>query len=151
MVYSKCNHCSNLDAERFNGPKPLSCALCQETNNVRTKHADKWSHGIRCLWSRMMLYNEHNLDNEAIGAIVKSNLRARSDALIVVGTSLKILGVRRIVNEKGAVVRNRREGTTIWVNVDELPLRFNWDLVVKGQCDRVGEDCEDDALERFED
>jgi NAD+-dependent protein deacetylase SIR2 len=134
------NYYSNLDAERFNGLEPLSCTLREEIDNARNKHTGKRSHGIRCQRPTMVLYDKHNPDEEAIGAVVKSGLRARPDALMVVAIILKISGVRRIVNEMGDVARNRREGTTTLVNMDEPLTRFDWDLVVKGQCDRVVEE-----------
>jgi NAD-dependent histone deacetylase SIR2 len=139
MVCSKCNHLSDLDAELFDGPTPPSCEICEEQDNARTEHAGKRSHGIGRLRPRMVLYNEHNPDDEAIGAVVKSDMRTRPDALIVVGTTLKIPGVRRIVKEMGAIVRGRRDGLTMWMNMDGPPPGFDWDLIVKGPCDRVAE------------
>jgi NAD-dependent histone deacetylase SIR2 len=87
----------------------------------------------------MVLYNEHNPDDEAIGAVVKADLRTRPDALIVVGTTLKVPGVKRIVKEMCGVVRGRRDGATIWINMDTPPVSkdYEWDLIVKGPCDRV--------------
>jgi NAD-dependent histone deacetylase SIR2 len=87
----------------------------------------------------MVLYNEHNPDDEAIGSVVKSDLKTRPDALIVVGTTLKVPGVKRIVREMCGVVRDRRDGVTIWVNNDPPPpgRGFEWDLIVKGPCDHV--------------
>jgi NAD+-dependent protein deacetylase SIR2 len=140
MVCSKCSHTCDFQADLFDGPEPPSCELCEETDNARTEHAGKRSHGIGRMRPRMVLYNEHNPDDEAIGAVVKSDLRTRPDALIVVGTTLKIPGVKRIVKEMGTVVRGRREGPVIWINVDSPPPGFDWDLIVSGPCDRVAEE-----------
>ena len=141
MVCSKCNHLSDFDATLFDGPLPPPCTACVETDRVRTDHAGKRSHGIGRLRPRMVLYNEHNPDDEAIGTIVKADLRTRPDALIVVGTSMKIPGVRRIVREMCGVVRSRRDGLTVWINHEPPPVgkEFGdcWDLIVKGSCDEV--------------
>lgn len=141
MVCSKCNHLAVFDAIQFEGPLPPPCPACMETDKVRTYHAGKRSHGIGRLRPRIVLYNEHNPDAEAIGTVVSSDLRARPDALIVVGTSMKIPGVRRIVREMCGVVRGRKSGLTIWINQDSPPTgkEFEncWDLVVKGACDEV--------------
>ena len=139
MVCSKCHEMSDLDPDLFDGPEAPVCGVCVATDNARTEHAGKRSHGIGRLRPRMVLYNEHNPDDEAIGAVVKSDLRTRPDALIVVGTTLKVPGVKRIVKEMCGVVRGRRDGSTIWINMDTPPVSkdYEWDLIVKGPCDRV--------------
>ena len=149
MVCSKCNHHSNFEAALFDGPEPPPCSICIETDKVRTDHAGKRSHGIGKLRPRIVLYNEHNPDEEAIGAVVGSDLRARPDAVIVVGTSMKIPGVRRIVREMCGVVRGRRDGLAVWVNQDPPPVGKDfedcWDLVVKGACDEVARQWDSDG------
>lgn len=141
MVCSKCNHLSDFQPALFDGPLPPPCTQCVEVDRVRTDHAGKRSHGVGRLRPRMVLYNEHNPDDEAIGSVVSSDLRARPDAVIVVGTSMKIPGVRRIVREMCGVVRARRDGVAVWVNHDPPPVgkEFEecWDLVVKGSSDDV--------------
>jgi len=141
MVCSKCNHLSDFQAPLFEGPEPPSCTVCEEMDSVRTNIAGKRSHGIGKLRPRIVLYNEHNPDEEAIGAVVSSDLRTRPDAIIVVGTSMKIPGVRRIVREMCGVVRGRRDGVAIWINQGPEPpgkeFEDCWDLIVRGDCDEV--------------
>lgn len=141
MVCSKCNHLSDFQPALFDGPIAPLCTQCVETDKIRTDHAGKRSHGIGRLRPRIVLYNEHNPDDEAIGAVMSSDLRSRPDAVIVVGTSMKIPGVRRIVREMCGVVRSRRNGIAVWVNRDPPPIgkEFEdcWDLIVKGSCDDV--------------
>jgi NAD-dependent histone deacetylase SIR2 len=139
MVCSKCNDMKDLDADLFDGPEPPTCEICIAADNARTEYAGKRSHGVGRLRPRMVLYNEHNPDDEAIGAVVKADMRTRPDCLIVVGTTLKIPGVKRIVKEMGAIIRGRRDGLTIWVNMDGPPPSkdYEWDLIVKGPCDQI--------------
>jgi NAD-dependent histone deacetylase SIR2 len=141
MVCSKCHQLSPLDADLFAGPVPPICSHCEAFDNIRTQHEGKRSHGIGRLRPRMVLYSEHNPDDEAIGAVTKDDLRKRPDAVIVVGTTLKVPGVRRIVREMCGVVRDRRGGVTVWINNDPPPvskdLQDCWDIVVKGKCDEV--------------
>lgn len=148
MVCSKCNHLSTFEAALFDGPEPPLCGVCVETDKVRTDHAGKRSHGIGKLRPRIVLYNEHNPDEEAIGAVVGSDLRSRPDAVIVVGTSMKIPGVRRIVREMCGVVRGRRDGLAVWINQEAPPVgkEFEdcWDLIVKGACDEVARQWSDE-------
>lgn len=139
MVCSKCNHLSDFEAALFDGPLPPPCTACMETDKVRTDHAGKRSHGIGRLRPRIVLYNEHNPDEEAIGTVVSADLRTRPDALIVVGTSMKIPGVRRMVKEMCGVIRGRKGGLTVWINHEAPGKDFGecWDLVVRGACDEV--------------
>lgn len=141
QVCTKCHEISTLDPELFTGPVPPLCPNCETINNIRTNHQGKRSHGIGRMRPRMVLYNEHNPDDEAIGAVTKDDLRKRPDAVVVVGTTLKVPGVRRIVREMCATVRDRRGGVTIWINNDPPPVAKDledcWDIVVQGPSDEV--------------
>lgn len=140
MVCSKCSSLSPFDAEMFNGPTPPPCPSCVETDAIR-QVADKRSHGIGRLRPRMVLYNEHNPDDESIGSCATYDMRMRPDAVIVAGTTLKVPGVRRIAREMCNIVRDRKDGVTVWLNNDPEPMGKDledvWDLVVKGPCDEV--------------
>ena len=146
MVCSKCSALSPFDGSLFNGPLPPPCGECVIRDEIRTDHAGKRSHGIGRLRPRMVLYNEHNPDEEAIGRVVTSDLRARPDAIIVVGTSLEIPGVKRIVREMCSVVRGRKNGMAVWINRNSPPVTQEfkdcWDLVVAGDCDRVAKEAD---------
>ena len=141
MMCQKCRHIMEFDASLFQGPRPPSCPECVSHDALRTTHAGKRSHGIGRLRPRIVLYNEHNPDEEAIGAVTTADFRTRPDAVVVVGTSMKIPAVRRIVREMCSIVRGRREGTAIWINHDSVPagkdLEDCWDLIIKGDCDEV--------------
>lgn len=141
MVCSKCHELSDFHADLFDGPVPPVCSNCEELNRVRTEVAGKRSHGVGMLRPRMVLYNEHNPDDEAIGTVTREDLRKRPDAIIVVGTTLKVPGVKRIVREMCATVRDRRDGVAIWINADPEPsgkeFEDCWDIVVRGTCDEI--------------
>ncbi|EUC28920.1 hypothetical protein COCCADRAFT_40630 [Bipolaris zeicola 26-R-13] len=140
MSCSKCHAITPFDAEQFNGPSPPPCPSCVQNDEIR-QVADKRSHGIGRLRPRMVLYNEHNPDDESIGSCASYDMRMRPDAVIVAGTTLKVPGVRRIAREMCNIVRDRKDGVTIWLNNDPEPvgkdLEDKWDLVVKGPCDEV--------------
>ena len=143
MVCTKCTKLSPFEAALFSGPVPPSCTQCVENDQIRTDVAGKRSHGIGRLRPRMVLYNESNPDDEAIGAVVKADLLKRPDAVIVVGTSMEIPGVKRMVREMCGTVRDRRDGVAIWINRGPPPIgkEFEdcWDLVVAGDCDKVAQ------------
>ncbi|KAK5946483.1 hypothetical protein PMZ80_000626 [Knufia obscura] len=143
MMCQKCREIMDFDPILFDGAETPTCPKCRETDEIRTNDLGRRSHGIGRLRPRIVLYNESNPDEEAIGAVSAADLRTRPDAIVVVGTSMKIPGVRRIVSEMCKIVRDRREGTTIWINPDSEPtgpLFDNcWDLIVKGGSDEVAD------------
>lgn len=143
MVCSKCNVLKPFDASLFEGADPPPCEVCMAHDEVRTEQAGKRSHGIGRLRPRMVLYNEYNPDEDAIGKASAADLRARPDAVIVVGTSLEIPGVKKIVREMCKVVRGRKEGDAIWINRNPPPIAKEfqdcWDLIVAGDCDAVAQ------------
>lgn len=141
MVCSKCGALERFDASLFEGPEPPPCKACVEQEEVRTVFAGKRSHGVGKLRPRIVLYNEHHPDQDAIGNVSEADLKRVPDAVIVVGTTLKVPGVRRIVKEMCHVTRSRRDGFTAWINLEAEPqgpeLKDCWDLVVRGKCDDV--------------
>ena len=143
MVCTKCNKLSPFEADLFSGPIPPECTQCVENDQIRTDVAGKRSHGIGKLRPRMVLYNESNPDDEAIGAVVKADLHKSPDAVIVVGTSMEIPGVKRMVREMCGTVRDKRGGVAIWINRGPPPIgkEFEdcWDLIVAGDCDQVAQ------------
>ncbi|KAM3071385.1 hypothetical protein ACMFMG_008979 [Clarireedia jacksonii] len=141
MVCSKCGHIQDFDGALFEGPEAPPCPECEETDMVRIASGLR-SHGIGRMRPRMVLYNEYNPDEDAIGAVSAADLKKVADAVIVVGTSLKIPGIRRLVKEMCKETRDRRGGFTAWINLEGEPgLEFKdcWDLVVRGKCDEVAQ------------
>ncbi|PYH44478.1 putative SIR2 family histone deacetylase (Hst4) [Aspergillus saccharolyticus JOP 1030-1] len=139
MVCQKCRHLSNFDSSLFDRPDAPECPECVINNQFRMDTGQR-SHGIGKMRPRLVLYNEHNPDEEAITSVMNADIRSRPDALIVVGTSLKIPGVRRLVKSLCSVIRSRRNGVTMWIN-NEPPsgkeFEDCWDLMVKGDCEEV--------------
>ncbi|KAF4976279.1 hypothetical protein FZEAL_7030 [Fusarium zealandicum] len=141
MVCTKCTQLEPFDGEVFDGPEAPLCKTCQVDDEVRTAHAGKRSHGIGRLRPRFVLYNEYNPDEEAIGNVSSADLKTRPDAVLVVGTTLKVPGTRRLVKEMCQVARGRKNGLTVWINVDNEPkgadFKNCWDIVVRSKCDSV--------------
>ncbi|KAJ3470666.1 hypothetical protein MRS44_000765 [Fusarium solani] len=133
MVCTKCGQLQPFDGSVFDGAEAPLCGACVVDDQVRTAHAGKRSHGIGRLRPRFVLYNEFNPDEEAIGNVSSADLKARPDAVLVVGTTLKIPGTRRLVKEMCQVARGRRDGITAWINLDSEPkgvdLKNCWDIV----------------------
>jgi len=142
MVCSKCGDLQDFNGALFEGPEAPLCTECETIDAVRLASGLR-SHGIGRLRPRMVLYNEHNPDEDAIGAVSCADLKRVPDAVLVVGTSLKIPGTRRLTKELCSVTRARRGGFTAWVNLDPEPVGIEfkdcWDMVVRAECDQVAQ------------
>jgi NAD-dependent histone deacetylase SIR2 len=120
----------------FIGGEAPNCVECIELESVR-EVVGKRCQGIGRIRPRIVLYNEDNPDGMAIGSVSLADISARPDGLVVVGTTLKIPGVRRLVREMSQAVHSAN-GAVVWLNVDSPPsLReFDgcFDMIVKGDC-----------------
>lgn len=155
MNCSKCNWTSPFDPAVFKGTEVVpECPECLEIEGVRII-AGKRSQGVGKLRPKVVLYNEFNPDAEAIGQVTESDLTSKPDGLIVVGTTLKIPGVRRMVREMSQAV-HAAKGATVWMNIDDPPqiakgeFEGCFDLIVKGDCQIIPQVLKDYEQEKVE-
>lgn len=169
MNCAKCNWTSEFDPKLFEASATAStsddedceassipeCPECLKVNSDRSI-AGKRQQGVGRLRPKIVLYNEFNPDAEAIGRVTEGDLACRPDGLIVVGTSLKIPGVRRMVREMAQAV-HAANGATVWMNIDDPPPQItkrefegSFDLVVKGDCQIMPDLIRDYEQERDE-
>lgn len=131
---------SDLETVIEHYPVP-DCPECLESDSIRTI-AGKRSQGVGKLRPSIVLYNEPNPDSEAIGQVTEHDVTGKPDGLIVVGTSLKIPGVRRMVREMSQAV-HAAKGCSIWMNIDDPSALSSrefescFDLIVKGDCQLI--------------
>lgn len=155
MNCTKCNWMGDFDASVFNNCDVApECPECKEIESVRSV-AGKRPQGIGRLRPRVVLYNEFNPDADAIGQVSEADLTSRPDGLIVVGTTLKIPGVRRLVREMSQAV-HAAKGATVWMNIDDPPqiskreFEGCFDLIVKGDCQIIPQLMADYEQEKLE-
>ncbi|KAJ1954215.1 NAD-dependent deacetylase hst3, partial [Linderina pennispora] len=120
-------------AEEFREGAPPPCPHCKEIETLRDL-VGKRSIAAGVLRPDIVLYNECHPQGDVIGALSEFDLRRRPDLLIVIGTSLKIPGVKRMVKEmsrcvQSCTVRAKRAGAgkAIFINRDDPPK--GWDSV----------------------
>ncbi|KAJ5098861.1 NAD-dependent protein deacetylase hst4 [Penicillium argentinense] len=141
MVCQKCRHTTELDPTMFTTAEPSDCSWCSDNDTAR-QSAGFRSHGVGRLRPRIVLYNEHNPDEEAITSVMNADVKSRPRVLVVAGTSLKIPGVRRLVKSLCAVIRSRKDGVTMFIN-NEPPVGKEFencfDLIVEGSTEQVAD------------
>ncbi|KAJ2663478.1 NAD-dependent deacetylase hst3 [Coemansia sp. RSA 1200] len=120
-------------AEEFCSGAPPPCPRCKEIEVIRDI-VGKRSVASGVLRPDIVLYNEVHPQGELIGELSEYDLKRRPDLLIVIGTSLKIPGIKRMIREMSRCVhscsaRAKRAGAgkTIFINKDEPPR--GWDDV----------------------
>lgn len=115
--------------------------LCQKcTSDEATRLVqEKRPQGIGRLRPQIVLYGENNLDKDVIGEISAKDLKAPVDAVIVVGTDLKIPGMKWLAREFCRKARSRAKGVTIWISKEPPSSRLQhlFDFIVLGDCDEV--------------
>ncbi|KAF5382050.1 hypothetical protein D9615_004321 [Tricholomella constricta] len=92
-------------------PQCPECTSMEETRQLIGKRA----RGIGKLRPSVVLYNEAHKDGEGVGDVVQKDLigsskgkgRSGADLLLVVGTSLRVPGTKRMVREFAKAVRSR--------------------------------------------
>ena len=114
-----CTHTFPLEdyiASLTSGTPPYcpECTQMEETRQLVGKRA----RGVGKLRPSVVLYNEMHKDGEGVGEVVRRDLvggskgkgRSGADVLLVVGTSLRVPGTKRIVREFSKAVRSRTTG-----------------------------------------
>ncbi|KAJ3562112.1 hypothetical protein NPX13_g8685 [Xylaria arbuscula] len=130
-----CRSIVVLEPESFQGSRPPSCRSCAS----RQRRAA----AIGVLRPRIRLYDQDDgaIDDEAIQLVVADDSRAPLDALLVVGTALRIPGAARLVDKLLASVRLFADGgVTAWVNPLVQPptsLASRFDLKVSVEADAL--------------
>ena len=106
-----CTHVFPLrdHLEHLNSGVPPCCPECTTLEKLR-QMSGKRSRGVGKLRPSVVLYNEDHKDGEHVGEVVRKDLTGispRADLLLVVGTSLRVPGTKRIVREFSKAVRLR--------------------------------------------
>ncbi|KAJ3313054.1 hypothetical protein HDU76_002737 [Blyttiomyces sp. JEL0837] len=115
---------------------PPPCPACEELDSVRMA-LGKRSVAIGTLRPNVVLYNEHHSSGNDIADVASIDIRRRPDLLIVIGTSLKVDGVKRLVRDLAKGVRALKNGKVVFVNRTDLSKEWEdvFDFHVRGDCD----------------
>lgn len=94
----------------------------------------------------IVLYDEQHPLGDDIGDLQTYDLSRNPDLLLIMGTSLKVHGLKRVVKEFAKSVHSRKDGLVVFVNA--TPPSKEWegiiDVHVHGQTDVWAEKVEED-------
>jgi NAD+-dependent protein deacetylase SIR2 len=115
----------------------LDCTACKKEEEDRLEKGQR-EHGKGFLLPRVWLYNQFDFpDEDAIKKVKAEDIRKKPDAVIVVGTALKVPSAKHLARD---MCRTAREagGYTAWINLKAPPQDLDcFDLVVEGNCETV--------------
>ncbi len=137
----ECDACrAKLDFEPddypHDGPRP-ECSQCI-SEQAQRRLENKRIRTIGKLRPKMVLYDEPHPDGDGIARKETKDLNARPKMLLVVGTSLAVHGLKRLVKD---FAKHVRENGGISVLINATAPRKEWksifDHMIIDQCDRV--------------
>ncbi|KAG2734298.1 hypothetical protein G9P44_002304 [Scheffersomyces stipitis] len=102
------------------------CSKCYEKYEERLYSGKRLTGNIGLLRPDIVLYGEHHPQSEILAQGLNVDIRAKPDMLIVMGTSLKVDGVKKLVRSLSASV-HAKGGKVIFIN--KTPLAKQWDSV----------------------
>ncbi|KAI8100184.1 DHS-like NAD/FAD-binding domain-containing protein [Halteromyces radiatus] len=130
----QCTLCSSsyefttVYQDQFRSGAPPLCPKC-ETNENERQRLGKRSLAMGTLRPAVVLYNEEHPNGEAIGLAQATDIKKRPDLLIVMGTSLKIVALKKFIKQmaKSIHINHPRTGRVIFINKTK-PTK-EWDAV----------------------
>lgn len=125
------------------------CEKCAEKSDLR-QATGKRGLVVGELRPNIVLYGEDHPQNSMLVPLIAFDQSSSPDVLVIMGTSLKVHGLQKVVRDFAKVVHAQKNGRVIFVNRTR-PSESQWDGVID---DYVAMDCDewiDDLRKRRED
>ena len=119
----RCNLCQTTCAwdadytqDFLDGLAP-ECEACSEKNDKR-QSTGKRGLSVGLLRPNIVLYGEDHPSNQLLSPLVPFDISSNPEILIIMGTSLKVFGLQKIVRDfaKSIHARKDKKGRVIFVN-----------------------------------
>ena len=123
----------------LNGEAP-SCQQCMMKNNEREAKGKRGT-SIGLLRPNIVLYGEEHPSNHLLAPFVSYDVNSNPEVLLIMGTSLKVFGLQKIVKDFAKQIHSRKTGNgkVIFVNRTK-PAESVWEDVIDQY---VAMDCDD--------
>lgn len=124
------------ELQTMSGHQP-PCPRCEDATTARQEKG-KRALGVGKLRPDIVLYGEEHPESQRISDIIQHDLSLAPDLLIIMGTSLKVHGLKTVVKEFAKAIHNKKDGKVIFVNYTK-PAESVWadtiDFWVEMDCD----------------
>jgi NAD-dependent SIR2 family protein deacetylase len=111
----------------FKEGNSIPCPSCQSKSNIR-EMTGKRAISVGSLRPNIVLYNEHHVNGDLINDFVSYDISKKPDLLIVIGTSLKVYGIKNLVKRLAQIIHSRKTGKVIFINKTKLCCK-SWEEV----------------------
>lgn len=117
-----------------------ACGACTERAAQREERGQRRLKG-GVLRPDIVLYNEPHPQGDVIAECLGADIAKRPTMLLVIGTSLKVAGLKRMVKDIARAVHttNPLDGLVVYMNKTEVQARSEWrstfDCELVGECD----------------
>ncbi|KAK9767031.1 NAD-dependent deacetylase hst3, variant 2 [Basidiobolus ranarum] len=121
MEYVVCTIChaqyrfTEQYQQQFKEGTAPPCPNCRELGIIRDI-VGKRSKATGFLRPNIVLYNEHHPQGDHIGQLSAFDIRRNPDLLVIMGTSLKVSGIKKLVKEMAGRVHESKIGKVIYIN-----------------------------------
>jgi NAD-dependent histone deacetylase SIR2 len=129
----RCTNCQLLTeyspsqvATLLSGVAP-ACMAC-ETASVSRQAAGKRATRVGLLRPNIVLYGEEHPDADMVGKLAEADINAAPDLMVIMGTSLKVHGLKFVVKEFAKAV-HAKGGNVIFIN-NTAPSESAWNDVI---------------------
>lgn len=114
------------------------CEKCVLKSEIRVA-TGKRGLAVGELRPNIVLYGEDHPQNVLLAPLIAADVTSAPDTLIIMGTSLKVHGLQKVVRDLARAVHAQKNGRVIFVNRTK-PSESTWDGVID---DYVAMDCDD--------
>lgn len=136
QCFSNFNWDKNYQTLLSNGENP-ECLNCYKKHQERLFQGKRMTGNIGILRPNIVLYGENHPQSEILSQGLTNDLRLNPDLLLIMGTSLKVDGVKKLVRNLASII-HQRNGKVIFIN--KTPISgSSWDKIIDYQ---VLSDCD---------
>lgn len=112
-----------------NGENP-ECMNCYKKYQDRLYQGKRLTGSIGILRPNIVLYGENHPQSDILSQGLTSDLRLNPDLLLIMGTSLKVDGVKKLVRNLSSII-HQRNGKVIFIN--KTPVSGSWEKFIDYQ------------------
>lgn len=133
QCFSNFNWDKNYQSLLSNGENP-ECLNCHKKYQDRLYQGKRITGNIGILRPNIVLYGENHPQSEILSQGLTTDLKMNPDMLLIMGTSLKVDGVKKLVKNLASII-HQRNGKVIFIN--KTPVSGSWDKFIDYQilCD----------------
>lgn len=141
LVCTSCKKKDPFSSEKIAIYKKGTSPTCSQCEMYLAERVANGRRPVKAGFMRpdIVLYNEPHPQGEIIADYVGKDISRRPTLLVVMGTSLKVVGLKRMVKDMSRAVKETPDGLVLFINKTPAP-KGEWkdifDFELLGECDK---------------